>query len=123
MSLEHIIQLQDDITALDELLHEHLNNRELYASSARCLAARAPQLPRAARHSRGPARGASPRVPRNVVDRCLMDNMHDEVFILQTVRELPPEVQADIKKALGNMAARSRHVGLELIRVCRAIER
>ena len=29
MSLEHIIQLQDDITALDELLHEHLNNREL----------------------------------------------------------------------------------------------
>ena len=52
-----------------------------------------------------------------------MDNMHDEVFILQAVRELPPEVQADIKKALGNMAARSRHVGLELIRVCRAIER
>ena len=52
-----------------------------------------------------------------------MDNMHDEVFILQTVRELPPDVQADIKKALGNMAARSRHIGLELIRVCREIER
>ena len=52
-----------------------------------------------------------------------MDNMHDEVFIMQAVRELSPEVQADIKKALTNMATRSRHVGLELIRVCRAIER
>ena len=52
-----------------------------------------------------------------------MDNMHDEVFIMQTVRQLPPEVQADIKKALGNMAARSRHIGLELIRVCREIGR
>ena len=30
MSLEHIHQLQYDITALDELLHEHLQNRELY---------------------------------------------------------------------------------------------
>ena len=57
------------------------------------------------------------------MDRCLMDNMHDEVFIMQTVRQLPPEVQADIKQALGNMAARSRHLGLELIRVCRSIER
>ena len=33
MSLEQIIQLQDDITALDELLHEHLNNRELYRAA------------------------------------------------------------------------------------------
>ena len=33
MSLEHIIQLQDDITALDELLHEHLGNRELYRAA------------------------------------------------------------------------------------------
>ena len=33
MSLEHIYQLQDDITALDELLHEHLNNRELYRAA------------------------------------------------------------------------------------------
>ena len=49
--------------------------------------------------------------------------MHDEVFIMQMVRQLPPDVQADIKKALGNMAARSRHVGLELIRVCKEIER
>ena len=59
----------------------------------------------------------------NVVDRCLLDSMHDEVFIMQAVKSLPPEVQADIKKALGNMAVRSRHVGLELIRVCREIER
>ena len=59
----------------------------------------------------------------DVVDRCLMDNMHDEVFVMQAVKSLPPDVQADIRKALGNMAARSRHVGLELIRVCKEIER
>ena len=59
----------------------------------------------------------------NVVDRCLMDSMRDEVFILQAIGQLPPEVQADVKKALDNMATRSRHVGLELIRVCRSIER
>jgi hypothetical protein len=52
-----------------------------------------------------------------------MDNMHDEVFVMQAVKSLPPDVQADIRKALGNMAARSRHVGLELIRVCKEIER
>jgi hypothetical protein len=52
-----------------------------------------------------------------------MDSMRDEVFILQAIGQLPPEVQADVKKALDNMATRSRHVGLELIRVCRSIER
>ena len=52
-----------------------------------------------------------------------MDSMHDEVFIMQAIRQLPLETQADIKKALGNMAVRSRHVGLELIRVCKEIER
>ena len=59
----------------------------------------------------------------NVVNRCLMDSMRDEVFILQAIGQLPPEVQADVKQALDNMATRSRHVGLELIRVCRSIER
>ena len=39
----------------------------------------------------------------DVVDRCLLDSMHDEVFILQAIKSLPPEVQADIKKALRNM--------------------
>ena len=59
----------------------------------------------------------------NVIDRCLMDSMHDEVFIMQAIAQhVPPEVLADIKQALGNMATRSRHVGLELIRVCRSIE-
>ena len=59
----------------------------------------------------------------NVVDRCLMDSMQDEVFILQAIgQHVPPEVLADVKQALGNMATRSRHVGLELIRVCRSME-
>ena len=33
MSLQQVIQLQDDVTALHELLHEHLRNRELYHAS------------------------------------------------------------------------------------------
>ena len=52
-----------------------------------------------------------------------MDSMHDEVFIMQAIAQhVPPEALADVKQALGNMATRSRHVGQELIRVCRSIE-
>ena len=59
----------------------------------------------------------------NVVDHCLMDSMQDEVFILQaTGQHVPLQVLADVKQAPGNMTTRSRHVGLELIRVCRSIE-
>ena len=32
-ALQRVIQLQDDVNALYELLHEHLRNRELYQAS------------------------------------------------------------------------------------------
>ena len=31
--IHHLIRLQDDIAALEDLLHEHLRNRELYEAS------------------------------------------------------------------------------------------
>lgn len=59
-----------------------------------------------------------------MVDRCLMDNVQDEVFILQQIREhVPADVYIDVKRALGNIAVRSRHVGTELIRVAKDIEK
>ena len=60
----------------------------------------------------------------NVVDRCIMDNARDEVFILQQIREhVPADVYFDVKRALDNIAVRSRHVGTELIRVAKDIEK
>ena len=32
--IHHLIQLQNDIAALEDLLHEHLRNRELYDASS-----------------------------------------------------------------------------------------
>ena len=48
---------------------------------------------------------------KDIVERLLMDNMQDEVFILQAVG---PE-QAAIRRALENIATRSRHMGQQLI--------
>ena len=31
--IHHLIRLQDDIAALEDLLHEHLRNRELYRAA------------------------------------------------------------------------------------------
>ena len=60
----------------------------------------------------------------NVVDRCLMDNVQDEVFILQQIREhVPADVYLEVKRALDNISVRSRHVGTELIRVAKDIEK
>ena len=59
-----------------------------------------------------------------MVDGCLMDNVQDEVFILQQIRaRVPAEVYVDTKRALGNIAVRSRHVGAELIRVAKTVEK
>ena len=52
---------------------------------------------------------------RDVVDRLLMDNTADEVFVLQTVREhLDPEAYAAVRRALDQIATRSRHIGKHL---------
>ena len=52
---------------------------------------------------------------RDVVDRLLMDNAADEVFVLQTVREhLDPEAYAAVRRALEQIATRSRHIGKHL---------
>ena len=48
-----------------------------------------------------------------------MDNMQDEVFILESTRSLDPETRAAVRKALDQMAQRSRHIGQHLIDVLR----
>ena len=48
-----------------------------------------------------------------------MDNMQDEVFILESTRSLDPETRAAVRKALDQMARRSRHIGKHLIVVLR----
>ena len=59
-----------------------------------------------------------------MVDRCLLASPADEVFILQQIREhVPADVYLEVKLALDNIAVRSRHVGTELIRVAKDIEK
>ena len=44
--------------------------------------------------------------------------------ILQQIRKhVPAEVYLDVKRALDNIAVRSRHVGTELIRVAKTVEK
>jgi hypothetical protein len=53
-----------------------------------------------------------------------LDSAADEVFILQQIREhVPADVYLDVKRALDNIAVRSRHVGTELIRVAKTVEK
>ena len=54
---------------------------------------------------------------KDIVERLLMDNMKDEVFILESTRSL--ETRAAVRKALDQMAQRSRHIGQHLIDVLR----
>ena len=56
---------------------------------------------------------------KDIVERLLMDNMQDEVFILESTRSLDPETRAAVRKALDQMAQRSRHIGQHLIDVLR----
>ena len=60
---------------------------------------------------------------RDIVDRLLMDNMADEVCVLDSVRgRLDPETYALVKRALDQIAARSRHIGQHLCELANAVE-
>ena len=56
---------------------------------------------------------------KDIVERLLLDSAQDEVFILQSTRSLDPETRAAVRKALDQMAQRSRHIGQHLIDVLR----
>ena len=56
---------------------------------------------------------------KDIVERLLLDSMMDEVFILERTRSLDPETRAAVRKALDQMARRSRHIGQHLIDVLR----
>ena len=58
-----------------------------------------------------PERNAS----KDIVERLLLDNMQDEVSILESTRALDPETRAAVRKALDQIAQRSRHIGRHLI--------
>jgi hypothetical protein len=53
---------------------------------------------------------------KDIVDRLLLDSAQDEVFVLQSIRgKVDPETFAEVRRALDNIAARSRHMGQHLI--------
>lgn len=57
---------------------------------------------------------------KDVVDRLLMDSMADECFLLQSIRgKVDPETLDEVRRALSNIAARSRHIGKHLIDMSR----
>ena len=56
---------------------------------------------------------------KDIIKRLLLDNMHDEVFILQSTRGLDEKTRSEVRKALGNMARRSRHISEHLIATLR----
>ena len=52
------------------------------------------------------------------MERLLLNSLADEAYILQTLRgRVDDETRAAIGKALHNIAARSRHLGQQLIHV------
>ena len=53
---------------------------------------------------------------KDVVNRLLLDSTQDEVFVLESLRgKVDPETFDAVRKALENIAIRSRHVGQHLI--------
>ena len=57
---------------------------------------------------------------KDVVERLLMDSMADECFVLQSIRgKVDPETLDEVRRALSNIAARSRHIGKHLIDMSR----
>ena len=61
---------------------------------------------------------------KDIVERLLLDSMADEVFVLQSVKgKVDEEAYAAVRKALDNISARSRHIGQELCRVLKRIQR
>ena len=60
---------------------------------------------------------------RDIVDRLLMDNMADEASVLDSVRgHLDPETYALVKRALDQIAARSRHIGQRLCELANTVD-
>ena len=60
---------------------------------------------------------------RDIVDRLLLDSMADEVFVLQTVRDrLDPKTYEDVRRALDQIAARSRHIGRHLCELADTVD-
>ena len=58
---------------------------------------------------------ASFNASKDIVERLLMDNAHDEVFVLESTRGLDEASRREVRKALDNMARRSRHIAEHLI--------
>ena len=57
---------------------------------------------------------------KDVVDRLLMESMANECFVLQSVRgKVDPETLDEVRRALSNIAAFSRHIGQHLIDLTR----
>ena len=54
---------------------------------------------------------------KDIIERLLLDNMADQVFVQQSVKGSPAE--ADIRRALDNIEKRTRHIALHLIEVLR----
>jgi hypothetical protein len=54
---------------------------------------------------------------KDIIERLLLDNMADQVFVQQHVKGSPAE--ADIRRALDNIEQRTRHIALHLIEVLR----
>ena len=52
---------------------------------------------------------------KDIGERLLMDSMQDGLFILEGMRELDERTRREVRKALGNMTRRSRHVVEHLI--------
>ena len=53
---------------------------------------------------------------KNMLNRLLMDSAADEAFVLESIRDkVDPETLAEVRRALDNIAARSRHIGQHLV--------
>ena len=52
---------------------------------------------------------------KDIMDRLLLDNMRDEVFILLRTRGLDEETRREVRRALDNMMRRSRHIAVHLV--------
>ena len=52
---------------------------------------------------------------KDIIDRLLLDNMQDEVFILSRTRGLDEETRREVRSALDNMMRRSRHIAAHLV--------
>ena len=52
---------------------------------------------------------------KDIIDRLLLDNMQDEVFILSRTRGLDEETRREVRMPSDNMMRRSRHIAAHLV--------